>query len=119
MSQFDQKLGPIPLGDEFTITLPLLQADGTAWTPTVSAASFMVKTARDDADAAALITKTLAADAIEVTASTATVRVTQEDQEDITATVTLYWSLRLTDATLGPVTPAAGTIKFKRMAVRS
>lgn len=119
MSQYDQRLGPIPLGDEFVITLPLLQADGTPWTPLVTAAKFLVKTALDDADAAALISKILGAGAIAVVGSTATVRITQADQAGITASGTFYWSLRLTDTTLGPVTPAAGTIKLVLEAVRT
>ncbi|HEY5420133.1 MAG TPA: hypothetical protein VIL10_05315 [Marmoricola sp.] len=118
MSQFNQQLGPVALGDQFSIVYPLLADDGQPWTPAAEAAEWRAKLSRDDDDEVALIAKALGA-GIEVQGSTATVTVLQEDQAGIVGTVTLWWSLRITDADLGPVTPGAGTIRLVREAVRT
>ena len=117
MAQFDQVLGPVALGDQFQITFPLEQADGTPWTPSASAAEWRAKLARDDEDDEAVIAKEMGT-GITVAGSTATVQVMQADQAALAATLTLYWSLRITDSTLGPVTVGAGTLKLVREAVR-
>lgn len=117
MSQFNQKLGPVALGDQFALTFPLVDADDAPWTPTASAAKFMAKTARDDDDADAVLSETLGA-GIAIVGSTATVTITQADQAALTASTTLYWSLRITDNFLGPITVGAGTLKLTREAVR-
>lgn len=118
MAQLNQRLGPVVLGDQIVLTFPLVDADGAAWSPTATAAQFMAKTAKDDPDADAVLSETLGA-GVTVVGSTATVTVTQADQAALTASVTLYWSLRITTAADGPQTVGAGTLKIVREAVRT
>lgn len=118
MSKFKQSIGPIALGDQFEIVFPLQQADGSPWTPAATSAKFLAKIARDDDDAAAVISEQLGA-GVTIAGSTATVKVEQEDQAELDATTTLYWSLRISTLADGEQTVGAGTLRLERFAVRT
>lgn len=117
MGKFDQRLGPVALGDAFVIELDLQQASGAPWTPTASDASFMGKHAVADDDADAVISEVLG-QGVSIVGSKASVRVEPSDQLGISATTTLQWSFRVTTAADGPTTVAAGTLLLERFAVR-
>jgi len=117
MGKYDQRLGPVALGDAFVIELQLEQANGAPWTPTPSAAAFMGKLSLDDDDADAVISEVLG-QGVSINGSLASVRVEPSDQAAMSATTTLQWSFRVTTAADGPATVAAGTIKLERFAVR-
>jgi hypothetical protein len=116
----NQTLGVRPriaIGDTVTITVALYQ-DGAAWAPTVTAAEFNLKENIDDADADALITKSLGS-GVTVSGSTATVTIASANwaTAGITESGTYYWALKIEES--GPIvtTVAAGTMLVKRTAV--
>ncbi len=107
----------IAIGDTVVITIPLYQ-DGAAWSPTVSAAEFNLKSALSDADSAALITKTLGS-GVTVSGSTATVTIASANwaTAGITDSAVYYWALKIEES--GPIvtTVAGGTMAVTRTAV--
>jgi hypothetical protein len=118
VGKYDQRLGPVALGDEFVIEFPLKQANGQAWSPAATQARFMGKRAVDDPDADAVLSEQLGG-GVGIAGSTATVRVEQPDQATLDGTTTLYWSFRITTAADGEQTVAAGTLLLQLFAVRT
>lgn len=108
---------PVAIGDTVVLTIALYK-DGAAYSPTVSAAEFNLKDALDDADSAALISKTLGA-GVAVSTSTATVTIAAANwaSAGITASATLFWALKLTESSGTVTTVAAGTMTVQRTAV--
>jgi hypothetical protein len=107
--------GSVALGDTHVLTFPITK-DGAAYSPTVSAATFLAKTAVTDADAAAVITRTLGT-GIAIVTSTATVTITPANQSALTATTTLYWALKIRESNGVESTLADGMLLLSRKAV--
>ncbi len=108
---------PIAIGDTVILSFALVK-DGAAYSPTVSAAEFNLKDALDDADSAALISKTLGAGVV-VSSSTTTVTIAAANwaTASITTSQTLFWALKLTESSGTVTTIAAGTMTVQRTAV--
>lgn len=108
---------PVAIGETAVLTVALTK-DGAAYSPTVSSAEFNVKAALSDADADALISKTLGS-GVTVSTSTATVTIAASDwaANGITTSRTLHYALKLVESSGTVTIVAAGTLTVQRTAV--
>jgi hypothetical protein len=109
--------GDRALGDTHPITIDVYKL-GALYSPTVTSAVALFKLTPTADDSAAVITKTLGS-GISITGSVVTVTVTPADQATFTATVTLYWAVRIKEASGDQSELASGTLTLTRLPVRT